>query len=77
LLTPSTFAYIFPALIFREPHILNLKGKRMSTIATLVALLIALSSATSQTSKGINPVQHSERAPVQTGKGINPVQHSE
>jgi hypothetical protein len=49
----------------------------MSTIATLLALLIALSSPTSETSKGINPVQHSERATAQTGKGINPVQHSE
>jgi hypothetical protein len=77
LLASSTFPYIFPALMFREPHIPNLKGKIMSTIVTLVALLIALSSATPQTSKGINPVQHSERAPAEAGKGINPVRHSE
>jgi hypothetical protein len=49
----------------------------MSTIITLAALLLALSSASSMTSKGINPVQHSERAPAQASKGINPVQHSE
>jgi hypothetical protein len=49
----------------------------MSTIVTLLALLIALSSATPETSKGINPVQHSERSTTQASKGINPVQHSE
>jgi hypothetical protein len=49
----------------------------MTTIVTLVALLIALSSAPSETSKGINPVQHSERTTTQASKGINPVQHSE
>ncbi|MCA1565398.1 MAG: hypothetical protein LC803_07145 [Acidobacteria bacterium] len=51
----------------------------MSTIVTLVALLIALSSSTSTASKGINPVQHSERTATTTNttKGINPVQHSE
>jgi hypothetical protein len=50
----------------------------MSTIVTLIALLIALSPAAPATSsKGINPVQHSERAPAQASKGINPVQHSE
>jgi hypothetical protein len=49
----------------------------MSTIVTLVALLIALSSIAPNTLKGINPVQHSERAPAQSSKGINPVQHSE
>jgi|GEM_PF-3744834 len=50
----------------------------MSTIVTLVALAIALLSASSTPSKGINPVQHSERtAASQNSKGINPVQHSE
>lgn len=50
----------------------------MSAIVTLVALLIALSSGGSNASKGINPVQHSERAAAtQASKGINPVQHSE
>jgi hypothetical protein len=49
----------------------------MSAIVTLAALLLSLLSAPSMTSKGINPVQHSERAPAQAGKGINPVQHSE
>jgi hypothetical protein len=49
----------------------------MSAIVTLVALLIALSSASSETSKGINPIQHSERTATQASKGINPVQHSE
>ncbi|HEY9401947.1 MAG TPA: hypothetical protein VIQ24_04600 [Pyrinomonadaceae bacterium] len=46
----------------------------MSTIITLVALSIVLLSTPS---KGINPVQHSERAASQNSKGINPVQHSE
>jgi hypothetical protein len=50
----------------------------MSTIVTLVALLIALSSGDSNASKGINPVQHSERtSATQNSKGINPIQHSE
>jgi hypothetical protein len=49
----------------------------MSTIVTLIALLISLLSATPETSRGINPVQHSERATTQASKGINPVQHSE
>jgi len=49
----------------------------MSTIVTLIALLIALSSATADTSRGINPVQHSEGVTAQPSKGINPVQHSE
>jgi hypothetical protein len=49
----------------------------MSTIITLVALAIALLTVTSNTSKGINPVQHSERTASQNSKGINPVQHSE
>jgi hypothetical protein len=49
----------------------------MSTIVTLLALLLGLSATAAETSKGINPVQHSERAAPQTGKGINPVQHSE
>lgn len=50
----------------------------MTTIVTLVALLIALSSAPSETASTINPVQHSERATTtQASKGINPVQHSE
>lgn len=49
----------------------------MSIIVTLVALLIGLSATPSETSKGINPVQHSERAATQASKGINPVQHSE
>jgi hypothetical protein len=49
----------------------------MSTIVTLIALLIALSSATPEASHSINPVQHSEGATAQASKGINPVQHSE
>ena len=49
----------------------------MSTIVTLVALLITLSILSSNASKGINPVQHSERTANQASKGINPVQHSE
>jgi hypothetical protein len=49
----------------------------MSTIVTLIALLIALSSAPSGTDSRINPVQHSERTTTQASKGINPVQHSE
>ena len=50
----------------------------MSTIITLVALSIALLTVSSNSSKGINPVQHSERtAASQNSKGINPVQHSE
>lgn len=50
----------------------------MSTIVTLIALFIALSSATPETtSHSINPVQHSEGATAQASKGINPVQHSE
>ncbi|HEX8474539.1 MAG TPA: hypothetical protein VF666_10935 [Pyrinomonadaceae bacterium] len=50
----------------------------MSTIVTLIALLIALSSpALDTTSKGINPVQHSERTATPPSSGINPVQHSE
>ncbi|HEX8422970.1 MAG TPA: hypothetical protein VF634_06145 [Pyrinomonadaceae bacterium] len=49
----------------------------MSTIVTLAALLIALMTASSNASKGINPVQHSERTASQPSKGINPVQHSE
>jgi hypothetical protein len=49
----------------------------MFTIVTLIALLIALSSPTTETSRGINPVQHSEGATTQASKGINPVQHSE
>ena len=49
----------------------------MSTIVTLIALLISLWSATPEASRGINPVQHSERATTQASKGINPVQHSE
>ncbi len=77
-LTLVTFPYIFPALMLQhQPHVRSRKEKPMSTIITLVALLIALAAPASETSKGINPVQHSERAPAQTGKGINPVQHSE
>lgn len=49
----------------------------MATIVTLVALLIALTTIESNASKGINPVQHSERSATQPSKGINPVQHSE
>lgn len=49
----------------------------MSTVVTLIALLIALSSAPSDASRGINPVQHSEGVTTQASKGINPVQHSE
>ena len=50
----------------------------MSTIVTLVALLIALSTADSNANKGgINPIQHSERTATQASKGINPIQHSE
>ena len=49
----------------------------MSTIVTLIALLVALSSAAPEASRGINPVQHSEGVTAQASKGINPVQHSE
>jgi hypothetical protein len=50
----------------------------MSTVVTLIALLIALSSTTPQTSRGINPIQHSEGVTTQNASnGINPVQHSE
>ncbi|HEY0099695.1 MAG TPA: hypothetical protein VGB76_12160 [Pyrinomonadaceae bacterium] len=49
----------------------------MSTIVTLAALLLALTILNSNASKGINPVQHSERTASQASKGINPVQHSE
>ena len=49
----------------------------MSTIVTIAALLIALGILSSNASKGINPVQHSERTATQASKGINPVQHSE
>jgi hypothetical protein len=49
----------------------------MSTIVTIAALLIALATVSSNASKGINPVQHSERSATQNSKGINPVQHSE
>jgi hypothetical protein len=37
-------------------------------------------AAAAQSSKGLNPVQHSERSgttTTQNSKGINPVQHSE
>lgn len=47
----------------------------MSTIVTIAAMLLALAILGSNASKGINPVQHSER--TQASKGINPVQHSE
>jgi len=45
----------------------------------ITLLLLALLSLNTATSKGINPVQHSEGAPDATtaSKGINPVQHSE
>lgn len=49
----------------------------MSTIVTLAALLTALLLVGSSASKGINPVQHSERTASQPSRGINPVQHSE
>ena len=49
----------------------------MSTVVTIAALLIALLVLGSNASKGINPVQHSERHANQASKGINPVQHSE
>lgn len=51
----------------------------MSTIVTLIALLVAFSSPALEmnASKGINPVQHSERTATPPSKGINPVQHSE
>ena len=49
----------------------------MSTIVTIAAMLIALTILSSNASKGINPVQHSERTASQASKGINPVQHSE
>jgi len=50
----------------------------MSTIVTIAAMLVALTILSSNASKGINPVQHSERtAATQNSKGINPVQHSE
>lgn len=49
----------------------------MSTLVTMAALLIALLILSSNASKGINPVQHSERTASQASKGINPVQHSE
>lgn len=49
----------------------------MSTIVTLVALALVLLTLSSTQSKGINPVQHSERTASQNSKGINPVQHSE
>jgi hypothetical protein len=50
----------------------------MSTIVTIAALLIVLGILGANASKGINPVQHSERTPAsQASKGINPVQHSE
>lgn len=49
----------------------------MSTAVTIAALLIALAILSSNASKGINPVQHSERTAPQASKGINPVQHSE
>ena len=49
----------------------------MSTIVTIAALLIALTTVSSDASKGINPVQHSERTATEASKGINPVQHSE
>jgi hypothetical protein len=49
----------------------------MSTIVTLAVLLIALASVSGNASRGINPVQHSERSATQASKGINPVQHSE
>jgi hypothetical protein len=43
----------------------------------LAALLIALSSSAPTASKGINPIQHSERTTSQGSTGINPIQHSE
>jgi hypothetical protein len=43
----------------------------------IAALLIALASVSSNASKGINPVQHSERSAGEASKGINPVQHRE
>jgi hypothetical protein len=49
----------------------------MSTMVTIAALLIVLALLGSNASKGINPVQHSERSTTQASKGINPVQHSE
>lgn len=51
----------------------------MSTIVTLITLLIALSSPAPETSsKGINPVQHSEGVTtIETSNSINPRQHSE
>jgi len=49
----------------------------MSTIVTIAAMLVALTILSSNASKGINPVQHSERTASQNSKGINPVQHSE
>ena len=47
---------------------------------TVLSLLLAIltGNAVVSHSKGINPVQHSERsAPSNASKGINPVQHSE
>lgn len=47
----------------------------------LIATLALIAGGSSTASKGINPVQHSERQQQQTtqaaSKGINPVQHSE
>jgi hypothetical protein len=76
-LTPAAVPYIFPAPMLPAASRPHLKGKLMSTIVTLIALLIALSSTTPETGSRINPVQHSERTTAQAGKGINPVQHSE
>jgi len=54
----------------------------MKNLTLWLALLAALAFATTTTSTGINPVQHSEGKPTtptatSSSKGINPVQHSE
>ena len=51
----------------------------LTTAALVAALVLTAAGLSSGTSKGINPVQHSEGAVTtqNASKGINPVQHSE
>jgi hypothetical protein len=51
----------------------------INTAALIAALVLAAAGLSNGTSKGINPVQHSEGGVTtqNASKGINPVQHSE
>jgi hypothetical protein len=64
-------------------HVETEKETTQMITSVVLSLLLAILTGTASTSKGINPVQHSELSASDTtttsnaSKGINPVQHSE